>query len=63
MVQPIKSVRLIFAVSERLRLLMMMVMKVADLQNDMSSFTMDVVGYEEGEEVKWPTIHICHVEF
>ena len=42
---------------------MMMVMKVADLQNDMSSFTMDVVGYQEGEEVKWPTIHICHVEF
>ena len=63
MIQPIKSARLIFAVSERLRLLMMMVMKVADLQNDMSSFKMDVIGYQEGEEVKWPTIHICHVEF
>ena len=62
-IQPLRSAQLMFATSERLRLLMMVMVEVSWRKDSMMACPMKTVGYDNGKMYEWPTLNRCHLEY
>ena len=63
--QPMTIARMTFAVNMEVKLLMMTIMKVAEMKGMLPDMKLETVGYDytSGLEIRWPSIHRAHIEF